>query len=169
MEIICHCGFTHDIGKTRIPISILNKKEKLTAEEVAIIKTHPVIGYLLLNYYLKADRDECALTSLDHHEKLDGTGYPRAIKSLNKYTQLIIPVDILDALLTKRPYRGQAFTLRASLDNLLIEAKAGRISKDVVNALVSFARKDKPDFRSIKIAERPRNDLPEELSHEKYL
>ncbi|MCM8761570.1 MAG: HD domain-containing protein, partial [Candidatus Omnitrophica bacterium] len=52
-EIIAHCGFTHDIGKTRIPTEILNKKERLTALERAIIETHPTIGYLLLNYYLK--------------------------------------------------------------------------------------------------------------------
>ncbi|MBI4974547.1 MAG: HD domain-containing protein [Candidatus Omnitrophica bacterium] len=168
-EIVSHCGFTHDIGKTRIPISILNKEKKLTKEERFIIETHPITGYLLLNYYLKRDRRDCSLASLDHHERLDGSGYPKGIKRINRYTQLISPIDVLDALMTKRPYRKQAYSLRASLDYLLKEADSHRLSKNIVLTLVSLARKEKPDIRTMKISRKLRERLPEELTYEKYL
>ena len=151
-ELVSHCGFTHDIGKTRIPISILNKKERLNKNELAIIKTHPALGYLLLNYYLKSDRIECSLASLQHHEKLDGSGYPDGIKKISKYTQLVSPVDIMDALMTKRPYREKTFSLRATLDYLLKETSAHHLNKDIVLNLISYARKDKPSIGAIKIS-----------------
>jgi len=168
-EIVTHCGFTHDIGKTRIPIAILNKKEPLTSEELALLKTHPTLGYLLLNYYLKSDRVDCSLASLEHHEKLDGTGYPKGIHKITKYTQLISPVDILDALMTKRPYRENTFSLRTALDYLVREANNNRLNKDIVLTLISFARKDKPDIKTLKISAKARGTLPEEIAHEKYV
>ncbi|MFA5145876.1 MAG: HD domain-containing phosphohydrolase [Candidatus Omnitrophota bacterium] len=167
-EIISHCGFTHDIGKTRVPISILNKKEALTREERAVIETHPTMGYLLLNYYLKKDRVECALASLDHHERMDGSGYPCGIKRLSKYTQLISPVDVMDALMTSRPYRNKVFSLRATLDYLLREAVMKRLNKDVILTLISYARKDKPDIKKMKISAETRERLPEAMTHDKY-
>jgi len=167
-ELVSHCGFTHDIGKTRIPIAILNKEEKLTKEERLIIETHPISGYLLLNYYLKRDRAECPLACLDHHERLDGSGYPNGIKRLSKYTQLISPVDIMDALMTKRPYRKKAFSLRPSLDHLLKEANMKRLNKEIVLTLISLARREKPDIYAMKISGEIREELPEELTHDKY-
>lgn len=167
-EITSHCGFTHDIGKTRIPISILNKTEKLTKAEREIIETHPIMGYLLLNYYLKEDRIICSLASLDHHERLDGSGYPNGIKRINKYTQLISAVDVMDALMAKRPYRLEPFSLRATLDYLLKESDAGRLSKDIVLTLISIARKEKPSIRAMKISRELREKLPEEMTHDKF-
>lgn len=167
-ELICHCGFTHDIGKTRIPIAILNKEKKLTKEERLIIETHPITGYILLNYYLKRDRRDCSLACLDHHERLDGSGYPNGIKRINKYTQLISPIDVLDALMTKRPYRKKAYSLRASLDYLLKETDSHRLNKNIVLALISLARKEKPDICTMKISRKLREAPPEELTYEKY-
>lgn len=167
-DIVSHCGFTHDIGKTRIPIAVLNKSGKLTSEERKIIETHPTMGYLLLNYYLKSDRVDCALASLDHHERPDGSGYPKGIKRIGKYTQLISCVDVMDALMSVRPYREKAFSLRATLDYLLKEADAKRLNKDIVFTLISYARKDKPDISAMKVAREAREPLPEELTHDKY-
>ena len=167
-QMIAHCGFTHDIGKTRIPIPILNKPARLTKEERRVIETHPVIGYLMLNYYLKKDRVICALASLDHHERLDGSGYPKGIKKINKYTKLISVVDVMDALMTPRPYREKAFSLRASLDYLLKEAYAGRFDINTVLSLISLARKKKPDIRTMKVSKETREELPEELTYDKY-
>lgn len=168
-SIVSHCGFTHDLGKTRIPISILEKEKALSGREIEIIKTHPIIGYLLLNYYLKSDRIECSLAGLEHHEKLDGSGYPKGLIRLTKYTQLVSPVDIMDALMTKRPYRHKGFSLRVSLDYLMREAGEGRINREVVATLISLARKNKPSIVSMKIAKEPREKLPEDLMHEKFM
>lgn len=167
-EIVSHCGFTHDIGKTRIPIAILNKEARLTRGERQIIETHPITGYLLLNYYLKRDRIDCSLASLDHHERLDGSGYPNGIKKINKYTQLISPIDVMDALMTRRPYRKKVFSLRAALDYLLKEADMHKFNKDIVLTLISLARKEKPDIHAMKISRELREELPEELTHDKY-
>lgn len=155
------CGFTHDIGKTRIPISILNKHGKLTEKERAIIETHPIMGYLLLSYYLKKDRDICSLANLDHHERLDGSGYPKGVMRIGKYAQLISVVDVLDALMTKRPYRKKAYTLRASLDYLLKQAYMKKIDAKIVLSLISLARKEKPDLQHIKISKEVREELPD--------
>ncbi len=168
MEVVSHCGFTHDIGKTRIFIGILNKTSKLTREERSVIETHPVIGYLLLNYYLKSDRRDCTLANLEHHERLDGSGYPNRIKRIHKYTQLISPIDVMDALMTRRSYRTKAFSLRAALDYLIKQADMNRFDKNTILTLISFARKDKPDIRKMYISEEPREALPEELTHDKY-
>lgn len=167
-ESIAHCGFTHDLGKTRISPRILNKKDPLTQEERSILETHPTVGYLLLNYYLKQDRIDCSLASLEHHERPDGSGYPNGIRKIRKYARLISPVDVMDALMTQRPYRKKVFSLRATLDYLLKEADAKRFEKGVVWSLISYARKAKPDIRSMKIARQRREELPEELFYEKY-
>ena len=74
----------------------------------------------------------------------------------------------MDALMTKRPYRKNEFSLRSTLDYLIQEANAKRLCKDVVLSLISFARKDKPDIRDIHIGKEPREPLPEELTHDKY-
>lgn len=167
-QAVAHCGFTHDIGKTRVPISILDKAGKLTKTERAIIDTHPAMGYLMLNYYLKRDRTVCSLASLDHHERKDGSGYPNGIKRIDRYTQLISVVDVMDALMTRRPYRNKMFSMRAALDYLMREAGAKKFDKDIVLTLISLARKDKPDIRSMKISKEVREELPEELRHDKY-
>jgi len=99
----------HDLGKSRIPLSILNKRSPITMDERRILKTHPLIGYVLLHYYFGKDCKSVAFSSFQHHERLDGSGYPLRIKRLNKYSHLIGIVDTLDALISERPYRKKPF------------------------------------------------------------
>ncbi len=158
---IAKIGLTHDIGKSRLPHDILEKKGPLTNEEFKIIQTHPIIDYLLSSYYLRNAKSLTANTSLSHHERLDGSGYPRGIRRLNNYVQIIIPCDIFDALISHRPYRSSPYTKRAALDLLLDEVKKGKLSRKFVYCLIRYARKDKPDIRSIKIAKQGRDKPPE--------
>ncbi len=96
----------HDLGKTQIPPAILNKKTKLTEEEFEIIKMHTEKGYQLL-------RNEANIPLLtahcayQHHERIDGSGYPRGIKGteIHEYAQWIGLVDSFDAMTTHRIYR----------------------------------------------------------------
>ena len=74
----------------------------------------------------------------------------------------------MDALMSVRPYREKAFSLRATLDHLLKEADANRLNKDIVLTLISYARKDKPDVSKMKVGKEAREPLPEELTHDKY-
>jgi len=100
-------GMLHDIGKTKIPNEILNKKGKLTDEEFAVMKKHPMLGYRILQ---KQDIPEnIKLGALMHHEKIDGSGYPLGIKGeqINKIAKIITICDIYDAMTSNRVYRGK--------------------------------------------------------------
>lgn len=134
---------THDIGKTRIPNNILNKKSPLTASEYRIIKTHPLIGFLLMTYYRGWAGKQFSKVAFEHHEKLDGTGYPRGISKIDRYAQLIAPVDIYDALISKRPYRKMAYNGRLAIDILLEDARKGKLNKKSVYLLINCIRNHK--------------------------
>jgi HD-GYP domain-containing protein (c-di-GMP phosphodiesterase class II) len=137
-------GLLHDLGKSRIPKHILGKDTPLTQSEYNFLKTHSLLSYLLLCYYLGGDHNDIYNTARDHHERLDGSGYPRGVERLGRYTHLITPVDIFDALISERPYRGSSFTIRQALDHIITEANEGKIDKEVVYYLISYVRKEHP-------------------------
>jgi HD-GYP domain-containing protein (c-di-GMP phosphodiesterase class II) len=104
----------HDIGKMGIPDSILRKPEALTPEELDIMQQHPAYAYELLKgiSYLREDLD----IPYCHHEKWDGTGYPRGLKGeeIPLSARIFAVADVYDALTSDRPYRkgwGHARTL----------------------------------------------------------
>ena len=104
----------HDIGKTVIPENILNKKEELTAAEWKEIKTHPAVGHRILNA-----TDEFSHISeeiLSHHEKWDGSGYPRGLKGeeIPLLARLIAIVDAYDVMTTEQVY-GTSFSKKEAL------------------------------------------------------
>ncbi|MFC1577065.1 HD-GYP domain-containing protein [Candidatus Omnitrophota bacterium] len=165
--IAAHLGFAHDLGKSRIPISILEKKTPFTIDEYRLMRSHPLIGHLLLTYYCKKDKRICCLSALEHHERLDGTGYPRGISAINKYSSLIAANDVLDALMTSRPYRRTRYTLRQALDFLVDKVRMEEMDKDTVYTLISYARKDKPKINALKISKRKRQPPPKDLVYGK--
>lgn len=95
----------HDIGKLAISNAILDKPAKLTDEEFAVIKTHPVhSGDILSGLDIFADMAEVGLS---HHERLDGKGYPSGLKGdqISLSTRIVTVADVFDALTADRPYR----------------------------------------------------------------
>jgi len=99
-------GMFHDIGKARIPETILNKPGKLTENEFAVMKSHPLEGYRLLRG--KPDlTPEMLRAVLEHHERCDGTGYPRGLKGteIGRFSRIISVVDVYDALTSRRVYK----------------------------------------------------------------
>lgn len=99
-------GLLHDIGKMGVPEEILGKPGRLTDEEMAVMRTHPGLGYQLLS-----DVAEMPAVVLDavygHHEKIDGTGYPVGLKGaeITLAARLGAICDIYDALTSCRPYK----------------------------------------------------------------
>ncbi len=141
--LAAHLSFTHDIGKTRIPGRILNKSTALTERESMVIESHPTIGYLLLNYYCGWEGKKYCWTAYEHHEKLDGSGYPRGIRKIDPYAQLITPLDIFDALICDRPYRKTPFSVRMAVDLLLDGVEKGKLNRTIVYAIINCLRKHK--------------------------
>ena len=100
-------GLLHDLGKALMPMEILNKPGKLTDEEFAIIKKHPEEGHRLLCEGSGAD--EVALdVVLHHHEKTDGSGYPKGLKDkeISLFAKMGAVCDVYDAITSNRPYKN---------------------------------------------------------------
>ena len=96
----------HDIGKTQVPSHILNKKGALNEDEFAVIRQHAEIGFNLLRHETNIPL-VTAHCALQHHERMDGSGYPRGIKGgdIHDFAQWIGLVDSYDAMTTHRVYR----------------------------------------------------------------
>ena len=97
----------HDIGKVGIPDSILKKPGKLNEEEYEIMKTHATIGYEMLKNSNREILKAAAIVSHEHHEKFDGSGYPRSLKGedIHIYGRITAIVDVFDALGSDRCYK----------------------------------------------------------------
>jgi HD-GYP domain-containing protein (c-di-GMP phosphodiesterase class II) len=159
--LAAHLCLTHDIGKTRVPVNILNKKSELTAEQYRMIQTHPLLGFLLLAYYCGWRGREYYQTAHDHHEKLDGSGYPRGVRRIDRYSRLIAPVDIYDALISKRPYRKLSYNGRLAIDILLEDAAKGELEKESVYLLINCMREKKVrKLAEIRVSRKRRTEAP---------
>jgi putative nucleotidyltransferase with HDIG domain len=100
-------GLMHDLGKTMMPITVLNKPGKLTDDEFAIMKTHPEEGYKLLKNSDQID-PKILDVILHHHEKYDGTGYPSGLQgdAISLFSRMAAVCDVYDAVTSTRPYKN---------------------------------------------------------------
>lgn len=95
----------HDVGKSEIPSDILQAPRKLSTEEFEVMKAHPSIGSRLIREINRLGK-EIALGALEHHEKLDGSGYPSGLLHISFSGQIIGIIDCYEALTNEdRPYR----------------------------------------------------------------
>ncbi len=143
-------GYLHDIGKLFIPPEILGKPTQLTEEEFEIMKTHTTLGYEMCMKDLNLR--PYALGALNHHEALNGTGYPNGITKADipYEAQIIRVADEYDAIVTKRQYKTHvniSETLKelikdaqpdprfVALDHLAENSKVGKINKKALKVL----------------------------------
>jgi len=125
-------GFLHDLGKVGIPDAVLNKRDRLSDEEYAVIKTHPQVGAdLLAGHPLAALAMDAVWL---HHETPDGHGYPQGLSgsAIPRVARIVGVVDALDAMTSSRPYRAGmplATALQIIEDNLgrQFDSEVGRV------------------------------------------
>lgn len=118
-EVIELAAPLHDLGKIGIPESILLKKGPLNESEITIMRGHPAIGYEILkdspSIYLQVGSQ----IALAHHEKFDGSGYPKGIAGgeISIEARIVSVADVFDALTTERPYK-KAWSLEDTISYL---------------------------------------------------
>lgn len=137
-------GLVHDIGKIHVPSEILAKPEALNAMEMGIVRDHSAVGHEIL-------KDipfpwPVARMVLEHHERLDGSGYPKGLSGQDTLlgSRLLAVADVMEAMNSHRPYRA-ALAREVALDEL----RAGRgnlYDPDVVDACLELFLKDGYQF-----------------------
>lgn len=112
-------GLLHDLGKSKIPNEVLNKPGRLSEEEFEIMKQHSVYGYEILKEK-EGYSPAILLGVLQHHEKMNGRGYPLGVSSdkMHLFAKILSVVDIYDALVTERSYK-KAFSQRDAVEMIM--------------------------------------------------
>jgi putative two-component system response regulator len=138
VEALRVAGIVHDVGKVVVPDSVLLKPGPLTPQETAIMQRHPVESERICSP-LKSLRRVLPIIR-HHHERLDGSGYPDALRgdAIPLAARILQIVDIYDALTTDRPYR-EAFTARQALATLYNEAERGWLDVELVRVFAPVA------------------------------
>lgn len=133
LEKIEYAAMMHDVGKIGIPDNILKKPGKLTTEEFEIMKDHTIIGYDILAPYSVPLLKTAAIIALSHHEKYDGSGYPKGLKGeeIPLIGRIVAVADVFDALMSPRPYKPP-FSL-AQTKEILQEGKGNHFDPYIVD------------------------------------
>lgn len=171
ISAIALAGLLHDVGKSQLPLEILNKPYKLAPQEYELYKTHTAIGYELANK-IPNIAQSVLLGIMDHHEREDGSGYPKQLRSddIHPYAKIIAVADMFDESLTINCDTPGAVSPYLSLSKIRdeiprIDAKAGIIFMDNMMNFISgnrvmltnnqqgrvvFVNKDKPSHSIVQ-------------------
>lgn len=124
------CALLHDIGKTKINTDLLTAPKRLTDEEFMEMQRHTTTGFNILSN-CKFESREIKLAALQHHEKLDGSGYPNRLRQISEMSQIIGFIDCYEALTSDdRPYRNSMDPLKA-LMLIKKDVEAGKFDKTI--------------------------------------
>jgi HD-GYP domain-containing protein (c-di-GMP phosphodiesterase class II) len=147
-QLLHRAALLHDLGKLRVPNSILDKPGKLDADEWAVMKEHPGLTRAILDR-VKQFR-ELAYVAGAHHEKLDGSGYPNNLhaEALPLEARILAVADMYGALIEDRPYRN-GFCAEQALGIMQRDA-GGKLDGDCFAALSSVARTILPGAHSLR-------------------
>lgn len=132
-------GLIHDIGKIYVPAEILNRPGRLSVHELAMIKTHPQIGHEIVKGV--AFPWPVADIVLQHHERLDGSGYPSGLsgEQILPEARILAVADVVEAISSHRPYRA-GLGLSAGIDEIL-RGRGSAYDPEVVDACVRVVKR----------------------------
>lgn len=165
IALIVQSAMLHDIGKVGIPDSILLKPGKLTNDEFEVMKTHTTLGHNAIEQTRKnLDNDTVFMFAAEiaqsHHERWDGTGYPRGLKGdqIPLTARVMALADVYDALISERPYK-KAYSHREAVEIIRSESGA-HFDPDLVSLFCSLEKKIE------EIAALERNELKARLEED---
>lgn len=131
-------GRVHDIGKRSLPLEVLKKPSRLSQIEVELVRTHAEAGYQIL----KDIPFPIALAEIvrEHHERLDGSGYPQGLKGdqILPEARILAVADVIESMTFRRPYR-QALGVEVALEELT-KNRGVLYDSDVVDAIIRLIR-----------------------------
>lgn len=135
---LCVGALLHDIGKVFISDDIIQKPGKLTDEEFEIIKTHPKLGYDYIKNIPNL-KSRCKMIVLQHHEKVNGAGYPNSLfdDDINLLARIVSIADVYDALTSDRPYKramcpNDAFEFILSNAGTMFDFKLAKVFSRII-------------------------------------
>lgn len=146
LNTIARAALLHDVGKIGIPDSVLLKPGPLTVEERSVMEKHVEIGYSLMNRI--AFLADAATIVLAHHERFDGTGYPRRLRGVDipQGARIFVVADTLDAMTSDRPYR-RALPYAAAREEIIRE-NGKQFDPEVVSAFLAIDEATWGELRS---------------------
>lgn len=136
-DLILRAAPMHDVGKVGIPDGILLKPGRLDAEEFEIMKRHSLIGHAILAGSSSQLIALAADIALCHHEKVDGSGYPRGLagEAIPLAGRIVAVADVFDALTSERPYKAPWDLIRAR--TFLLDGRGGHFDPACVDTFVA--------------------------------
>lgn len=140
-------GYLHDIGKIATPVELLVRSGELLPEEMALIRLHALRGYEILSPFKWPW--PIAETALQHHERIDGSGYPYGLtgEHINPFAKIIAVTDTVEAMIVHRPYRA-ARGIDAALE-VISDGRGIIYDADVVDAVIELVTVDGFDLNQI--------------------
>jgi HD-GYP domain-containing protein (c-di-GMP phosphodiesterase class II) len=136
VEVLTYAAVLHDIGKLGVPDAILTKPGKLEPPEIAEMREHTTFGAKILGNAMEAVLQLSVIVALTHHEKWDGTGYPRGLKATDIPLpgRIVAVADVFDALTSQRSYKP-AFSIAEAVE--IIKGDSGKhFDPEVVDAFI---------------------------------
>ncbi len=128
-------GLLHDVGKALIPLKVLNKPGALTDEEMNLVRFHSLRGYKFLKEYGDFSQS-VLLCALQHHERIDGSGYPMSVKGdkIHSYAKVIAVADVFDAITSARGYGSRATPYEAV--EIMKREMAGKLDQQICSVFL---------------------------------
>jgi diguanylate cyclase (GGDEF)-like protein/putative nucleotidyltransferase with HDIG domain len=154
--VIRSAALLHDVGKIGVPDELINRSGSLSPQEYDVVKTHSVAGYNIISHVPSLSR--CLPAVLHHHERYDGTGYPRGLKgeTIPVSARILAISDAFAAMISARPY-SPALTFKEAIQQL--QTGAGRqFDPGLVGLFIPIALSISPEDAA-------RTSLPEMLDH----